>query len=70
MPWLALYLCLQSSCWIVLLFCWGTNAHATACAQDKEESVVRRLDPVDSVMQSIAFAGLLLVLLSGLLFQP
>ena len=69
LDWLYIY-AYAISAGLFLLFCWGSNAHVTACARGNEESVVRKINRVDLLVQGIAFAGLLLVLASGLLFQP
>jgi hypothetical protein len=55
---------------LFLLFCWSTNAHTTACASGREAQVVHRIQRVDGLVQGVAVAGLLLVLGSGLFFQP
>jgi hypothetical protein len=58
------------SAMLFLLFCWGTNAHTNAEGQDNKAQVLRRINRVDVLVQGVAFVGLLLVLGSGLLFQP
>jgi hypothetical protein len=55
---------------LFLLFCWSTNAHTKACVNGQESQVLRRIQRVDGMVQAIAVGGLLLVLGSGLLFQP
>ena len=69
LDWLYIYAYAVSAA-LFLLFCWGTNAHATASLQGNEESALRRINRMDTLVQGIAFGGLLLVLASGLLFQP
>ena len=68
LDWLYIYAYVVSAS-LFVLFCWGTNAHANACAQGSEESVVRRINRVDLIVQVIALLGLVAVLASGLLFQ-
>jgi hypothetical protein len=69
LDWLYIYAYVASAA-LFILFCWSTNAHATAAAWGNEEIVMRRINRVDVLVQSIAFAGLLLVIASGLMFEP
>jgi len=55
---------------LFLLFCWGTNAHTNAEGNENEALVLRQINRVDGVVQGLAFAGLVLVMGSGLFFQP
>ncbi|MEB3155877.1 MAG: hypothetical protein VKO26_00365 [Cyanobacteriota bacterium] len=69
LDWIYIY-AYAVSAMLFLLFCWGTNAHTNAEGQDNEAQVLRRINRVDVLVQGVAFGGLLLVLGSGLLFQP
>jgi hypothetical protein len=68
LDWLYIYAYVVSAS-LFILFCWGTNAHANALAQGNEESMVRRINRVDFLMQAIAFVGLVMILATGLLFE-
>lgn len=69
LDWLYIYAYVVSAV-LFVLFCWSTNAHATATARGNEDLVMRRIRGVDVLVQSIAFIGLLLVIASGLMFEP
>jgi hypothetical protein len=68
LDWLYIYAYIVSAS-LFVLFCWGTNAHAAACAQGHEESVLRRINRVDLIVQAVAVVGLVLMLVCGLWFQ-
>ncbi|MFM7513666.1 MAG: hypothetical protein ACKO3F_09960, partial [Cyanobium sp.] len=68
LDWLYIYAYVVSAS-LFILFCWGTNAHNTACAQGNEESVLRRIDRVDLIVQVVAIVGLVLMMVGGLLFE-
>jgi hypothetical protein len=69
LDWLYIYAYLITAAFFVL-FCWGTNAFASASSTLEEESVVRRINRVDALVQVVALAGLLLVVSAGLAIQP
>lgn len=69
LDWLYIYAYVASAA-LFILFCWSTNAHAAASTRGNEEIVMRRTNRVDVLVQCIAFAGLLLVIASGLMFEP
>jgi hypothetical protein len=68
LDWLYIYAYIVSAS-LFILFCWGTNAHAAACAQGNEESVLRRINRVDLIVQAVVVVGLVLMLVGGLLFE-
>lgn len=68
LDWLYIYAYVVSAS-LFILFCWGTNAHTTACAQGNEESVLRRIERVDLIVQVVAIVGLVLMMVGGLLFE-
>ncbi len=68
LDWLYIYAYTVSAS-LFVLFCWGTNAHAAACAQGHEESVLRRINRVDLIVQAVAVVGLVLMLVGGLWFE-
>ncbi|MFN7678604.1 MAG: hypothetical protein ACK5QW_08440 [Cyanobacteriota bacterium] len=69
LDWLYIYAYLITAAFFVL-FCWGTNAFASASSAGQEESVVRRINRVDALVQVLALAGLVTVLAAGLVIQP
>jgi hypothetical protein len=64
LDWPCIYAYIISTAFFVL-FCWGSNVHANACAQGKEESGIRRIHQVDIPVQIIAFLGLVIMLATG-----
>ncbi|MBM5817309.1 MAG: hypothetical protein FJ083_12225 [Cyanobacteria bacterium K_Offshore_surface_m2_239] len=69
LDWIYIY-AYAISALLFLLFCWGTNAHANACGEEQEAEVLRGINRVDLLVQWLAFGGLVLVMASGLLFEP